>query len=83
MDIVLHEIPFDIISLYQDHAVDALAQSKADAESSGPVRWAIDNGCRVKITSTTTNHGKGTVIYYADLDEKQQVEYILRFEGAC
>ena len=80
--IVLHEIPFHMTDMYQDHACEALDQAKTEAANSPPVRWALNNSCHVKITTTSDDTtGLGSIVYYAALTPMQQIEFALRFSG--
>ena len=78
--IVLYEIPFNVVSLYQDSANAALTQATTEAKSSAQVRWAVENKCKVQVTTTTDNTtGDGSIIFYAALTPMQQTEFALRF----
>jgi len=78
--IVLHQIPYNIVTLYQDKAASAIEQAKADALKSPPVVWAKSNNCKIEVTNAFDNvTGEGAIVYYAALSPIQQTEFALRF----
>ena len=78
--IVLTEVPVNLITLYDDSSTAALQEAQHRAKTSPPVKWALANNCRVKITSVTDySTGDSKIIFYAELTPIQQTEFALRF----
>ena len=78
--IVLQEVPFNAVLLYQDNAFKLLELQKEVAMKSAPIVWAKDNRCEIKVTTTIDNEtGDGSIVWYAALTAIQQTEFALRF----
>ena len=78
--IVLAEVPFNSVLLYQDSAFELLESQKEEAIKSPPVVWAKNNRCEIKVTTTmNTETGDEVIVWYTSLTPKQQTEFALRF----
>lgn len=78
--IVLIEVPVNLITLYDDLASNAFQEAQEQAKNSPTVKWALANNCRVKITTITDYYtGDSKVIFYTALTPIQQTEFALRF----